>query len=112
MVGLTGRGSGHGDGSGRGSGDGRGYGDGSGDGYGSGSGDGYGDTIGAIGEHAVRLLKPWRFVVVGCQCHAIDWWRVNWRELAKQERVSVFQSQVEELLCRVTSSAAEPMDVQ
>ena len=87
-------------------------GSGDGSGYGDGDGDGYGDTIGAIGEHAVRLLKPWRFVVVGCQCHAIDWWRVNWRELAKRERVSVFQSQVEELLCRVTSCAAEPMDVQ
>ena len=95
-------GSGHGYGSGHG--DGYGYGDiyGSGYGYGSGHGDNSGSLIGSIGSHPVLSLRPWRFALVGCQYHSIDWWRDNWRIIAKTNDVSISESEVEDLLCKVT----------
>ena len=107
-----GYGYGSGDGSGYGYGDGDGDGSGDGSGYGYGSGDGDGDEIGSIGKHAVSSLRPWPFVVVGCQCHHVVWWRENWKAVARKENVSVSKSQVEDLLCKVTSCAAAQTDVQ
>ena len=116
----SGSGSGYGDGygdgygSGYGYGDGSGYGDGygSGDGYGYGSGYGYGDVIATIGDHDIVSMPPWQYIRVGCQCHAIDWWRRNWRTEARKNNVSISESQVEELLCKLTSCAVEPTVVR
>ena len=104
------------------SGDGYGYGYGYGDGYGPGYGysdgsgygysDGSGCEIGTIGEYRVKLLRPWRYVTAGCECHSVEWWRDNWRLVARQENVSISESQVEKLLCKITSCAAAQTDEQ
>ena len=115
----SGYGYGYGDGYGdnRGPGYGSGYGDGYGEGYGDGSGcgygcncDGYGYKIGVVDSREVRLLYPWRYVTVGCQCHSITWWRDNWRSVEAKERVSISEAQVEEMLCKATLCAAEQTD--
>ena len=94
----------------RSEGSGAGYGSGDGDGAGYGYGSGYGDLIGSIGVHLIRLLRPWHFAMVGCQYHSIDWWRDNWRIVAETNDVSISESKVEDLLCKVTWSAAEQTD--
>ena len=72
---------------------------GSGDGYGY----GYGEKIGCVANHDIYLLRPWQYVAVGCECHSITWWRVNWRIMANRHDISIPKSELEELLCKVTS---------
>ena len=105
-YGYDGYGSGYGYGyDGYGSGSGYGY-----DGYGSGYGYGSGATLGTVGKYRVLLLTPWQYVRAGCHCHTIQWWRQNWRQVARNETVTITESEVEELLCKASSYAAERMD--
>ena len=101
------------DGSGSGYGYGYGYGYGSGYGYGYGYGDGYGygygERLGCIADYDVVLYRSWNYVAVGCHCRPIEWWRTNWRRVAKKEDVVISESEVEGLLCKALSCAVEPM---
>ena len=76
---------------------------------GSGSGYGSGYKLGTIAKHTVAALAPWRYVRVGCHCHAISWWLANWRAVANENQVSVSKTEVEELRCKVTSCAVGQM---
>ena len=107
-----GYGCGYGDGCGSGSGYGCGYGDGYGfgDGHGSGSGDGYGYgygyKVGSILSFDVLVLWPWRYLLVGCECHHLDWWSQHWLQMARKYDVTISQVRVEELSCKVLSCVA------
>jgi len=106
-------GDGSGDGYGSGSGYGHGYGDGYGHGYGSGDGDGYGHgygyghgdwdgdgyghgnesgdgvKIGKIVNFDIIYLFPFPYLKIGCEIHSVDYWRQNWKSLAKNEGLKI-----------------------
>ena len=82
-----------------------GYGDGSGYGYGYGygygSGSGYGDEVtGTIGDHGIHVISAWRLVLVGCEAHTLDYWRMHWQRIASEHDVEIDAVAVTDLLTR------------
>ena len=98
-----GYGFGYGSGSGSGFGSGYGYGSGFdyGYGFGSGFGDGYGFGSGDGKEIDMRvsgftchIFLPWPILKIGCEVHALDHWRKNWKSIADRSDVEVDEKEI------------------